>query len=384
MRDKKLVIGIYYHPEAFPPTLNAVTVLSGSFDTISIIYSPHLEGAWVYPANVKPIASGRLISSSSQENSGTFRKLLFFLRFVIDLMRESIRNRPGVILLYDPHALFAYWLLRPFLFFKHTAWYHNHDIAEISRMRKFSIGWFACKAERKIFRKLDMFSLPSADRLPFFPMNEFKGHYFIIPNYPSLSFYGPFYKPRKPGNEIKLIFQGRIGEGHGFEEIIPMLAGTISGKWLRLILKGYCDPEYQARLLGIAAEHGVSDKLNFAGFTPYIEVPKLASECHIGIGIFSKKEAMHITLGTASNKLYEYAALGLPVIYLNEAHFTKYLQPYNWAFAVQLCKQSIAAAIAAITDSYEQYSESAHRSFTDQLNFENYFKPVMTFLLLEN
>jgi hypothetical protein len=89
---------------------------------------------------------------------------------------------------------------------------------------------------------------------------------------------------------------------------------------------------------------------------------------------------MHVTLGTASNKLYEYAAVGLPVLYLNEPHFNRYLQQYNWAFPVELTTASIRAAITAITEKYEYYSASAHESFRQGLNFEAFFGPVKQYL----
>jgi hypothetical protein len=376
MRGNNLVIGIFYHPEAYPPTLNAVSELSDCFDHISIVHQPHLKGTWKYPANVTAIASGDFISSIGHQNASLPRKILIFLQFTFSLLKQCRLEKPGVILLYDVHALFAYSLIRPLLRFKHTLWYHNHDISEIARERKFSIGWFACRSEKKIFKAIDIFTLPSSERLAYFPMNEFKGTYFIVPNYPSLKFYGPYYKPGRPVDNIKLIFQGRIGEGHGLEEIISLLASPLSGKSLSLVLKGYCDEAYRNSLIERSKAENVTDKLTFVGFTPYEDVPKVASDCHIGIGIFTKKEAMHVTLGTASNKLYEYAALGLPVIYNKEEHFSRYLDRYNWAFGVDPEPGSIRERLAAIIDNYEYYSVCAHRTFVDALNFETCFEPV--------
>jgi glycosyltransferase involved in cell wall biosynthesis len=378
--DHNLVTAIYYHPEAYPPTLNAVGVLSDYFSSISIVHRPHLKGTWKYPANVKTIASGQLITARQQETSGTPRKVLFFMRFVIDLLRECYKKKPSVILLYDVHALFAYRVIRPLLWHKHILWYHNHDISELSRERKYSIGWFACKSEKKLFAYMDIFTLPSADRLPFFPINTMKGKYFIIPNYPSISFYRPFYNPNKPMDEIRLVFQGRIDEGHGLEEIISMLPELIDGKLLRLVLKGNCSEAYKAKLMELALLHQVTDRITFYGFTAYEEVPKIAATCHIGIGIFSKKETMHITLGTASNKIYEYAAVGLPVLYSDEPHFSSYLSTYPWAFPVKHNTMSIRQQLANILGNYAYYSGAAHETFLNELNFENYFKQAINFL----
>jgi len=384
MTKRDLVIGIYYHPEAYPPTLNAIACLSGQFERIAIVHRPHLKGTWRYPVNVTAIPSGNAMSSTTQEQSSTPQKIGYFARFVLDLLKECRRRRPRVILLYDVQALLAYRLIRPFLHFKHDLWYHNHDIAEIDTVRKYSIGWFACKTEKKIFPRIDIFTLPSAERLPFFPMNTFRGKYFVVPNYPSLAFYRPFYTPDKSLDVIRLVFQGRIGPGHGLEEIIPLLAAPVAGKPLHLVLKGHCHPDYKQALLALAKQYSVSDSLSFAGFTPYEEVPRVAAGCHIGIGIFSAVEVMHVTLGTASNKLYEYAAVGLPVLYLGMEHFSKYLGKYPWAVPVELTSRSIAAKIETIIGNYAFYSRAAHESFVGELNFERCFAPVIAALAGED
>lgn len=375
-----LVIGIYYHPEAYPPTLNAVSELSKCFDSITIVHRPHLKGTWQYPVNVQAIASGSYITSVGQEQSSLISKVNFFRQFVFDLLGAINRSKADVVLLYDVHALFAYHLVRRFIQKKHLAWYHNHDVFELKDQRKHSIGWYACKAEQKIFSKLQLFTLPTQERLSYFPMNEFRGNYFVIPNYPSLQFYSRFYHPKKLNGEVRLIFQGRIHEGHGLEEIIPLLAEKTGNRQLQLVLKGHCPEDYKQKLLAQASALDVTQMISFEGFTPYEEVPRLSSSCHIGIGIFSKKETMHVTLGTASNKLYEYAAVGLPVLYLDEEHFNRYLQQYNWAFPVKLTTESIRKAIVAIIDNYEYYSASAHESFSKSLNFEEFFMPVKQYL----
>jgi glycosyltransferase involved in cell wall biosynthesis len=381
MSDNHLVAGIYYHPEAYPPTLNAISELSRNFDSISVIHRPHLKGNWKYPPNVKAIASGKFVTSREQETSSTVRKILFFARFVFDLFRECLKKKPAVILLYDVHALFAYRVIRPLLFFKHIFWYHNHDVSEIHRERKYSIGWFACIAEKKLFASMDIFTLPSAERLSYFPINTLKGKYFVIPNYPSLNFYQLFYQSKKSMQDVSLIFQGRIAEGHGLEEIIPLLGEEIQGKKIRLVLKGNIPESYKQELLRIALDHNVSDRISFYGFTPYAEVPRVAASCHIGIAIFSKKETMHITLGTASNKIYEYAAVGLPVLYSDEIQFSRYLGKYPWAFGVKLETESIKQQLITILDNYAYYSDCAHKTFVSDLNFENHFKQVTDFLV---
>jgi glycosyltransferase involved in cell wall biosynthesis len=380
MHEQRLLVGIYYHPEVFPPTLNALEELSDCFNTIEVICRPHIEGAWKYPNNVSVIPSGRQMSSSEQEESSTFKKILFFLHFTYHFCKAGIKKKPAAFLLYDPHALLAYYIVRPFFFFKHILWYHNHDVAEIERMRKYSIGWFACKAEKRIFKKVDIFTLPTTERLCFFPINMLKGKYFVIPNYPSLNFYRRFYETPKSTDEIRIIFQGRIDEGHGLEDIIAILKGKFQNKSLHLILKGYCSSGYKRALLKMADKINVSDQVSFYGFTPYEEVPKLAASCHMGIAIFTKQDVMNTTLGTASNKIYEYAASGLPVLYYRNSSVKNSLKDQEWAVATDLKEASLKDSIGYIISHYEILSKKAREAFENAFNFENSFEPAKMYL----
>ncbi|MEO5995903.1 MAG: glycosyltransferase [Chitinophagaceae bacterium] len=376
---KNLVIAIYFHPEAYPPTLNAIGELSDCFDNLSIIHRPHLKGSWVYPPNVQAIPSGKYISSINQEKSPLQKKIRFFFEFTRSLLRECRCKKPVVILVYDNLSLFAYHLIRPLLH-NHKIWYHNHDVTEPGVLRKFSIGWFAARKELKAFKYLDIFSLPTNERLQYFPMDNFKGKYFFIPNYPSKYFYASFYKIKTIGEPLRLIFQGSIGPYHGIEEIIPLLKESIDGYGLELILKGPCRDEYKQLCTDLAEKHGVRKKVFFLGVTPYAEVPLAGSTCHIGIGILAKNDIMNTTLGTASNKLYEYAAVGLPVIYYNRPNFTQFLSKYIWALPTELDTIEIKKKISLIIRSYEQLSFAAHEDFMQHLNYETGFVKIKSYI----
>jgi glycosyltransferase involved in cell wall biosynthesis len=379
-RKKKLLVGIYYHPEAFPPTLNAFDQLSNCFDSIDVIARPHIKGSWVYPPNTHVLFSGRHLSSNEQEQSSIIKKIIFFLQFSFNFLKKGVATKPSAMLLYDPHALLAYYLCRPFFFFQHVLWYHNHDVAEIERMRKYSLGWWACKVEKKLFKQIDIFSLPTAERLPFFPIDTLKGQYFIVPNYPSLQRHKKFYTISKPIESIKIIFQGRIDEGHGLEEIINILPRTDFEKPLQLILKGYCTGAYKNKLMAQAQQWKVADKISFYGFTPYEEVPALTASCHIGIAIFTKQDVMNTTLGTASNKIYEYAAAGLPILYYTHSSIKSTLQDCDWAIPVQLEEESLFNAVTLIVSQYTVLSKKARVAFEQTFNYEKSFKPLKTHL----
>jgi hypothetical protein len=232
------------------------------------------------------------------------------------------------------------------------------------------------RSQAKAFKYLSIFTLPSADRLSKFPLLDFKGKCFVIPNYPRKSFYSQFYKIKKIEGSVKLIYQGHASRGHGLEEIIELLPLKVLGNHLQLLVKGPCLEVYRKSLELKASQSNVLDKISFYGVTPYSEVPKLSSLCHIGIGIHAKNDIMNVTLGTASNKLYEYAAVGLPILYYNKEYFTKYLSKYKWAIATELTPEAILASIEKIVSTYEAMSEAAYSDFISELNYEFFFKPL--------
>ena len=207
--------------------------------------------------------------------------------------------------------LLSLWLIFPLIKNYSKIWYHNHDVYDIKYLKKFSLSWFALKIQKRIFKRIKLFTLPSIERKKYFNLNYFNGLYFTIPNYPSSNNIMKNELKLSTKGDIKIIFQGSIGTGHGFEEIIKILNNKINGKSLKLILKGFVTKEYKNHLLNIAKKHSTQNKVVFSGITNYSKVKDITLKSDIGIAIFTKNDIMNSTLGTASNKIYEYVACGL-------------------------------------------------------------------------
>jgi hypothetical protein len=377
--SRSLVAGIYFHPEAYPPTLNALAELADSFDNISVVYRNHAVSKWTYPGNVTLIPSGKLVTSVQQQHAPLIKKIAFFADFSYSLLRTCLKLKPSVILVYDAMSLYAYHLIKALLRFPHAIWYHNHDVTEPSNLRKYSIGWLADKAEKQSFRYLDVFTLPTAERKRFFSLDQFAGSFFVIPNYPAIKFYSRFYQEHRPGRLVRLIFQGQVAPFRGLETIISMLASPIHETTLHLSIVGPCTQEYKLSLQQLIQEHQVEQQVEFAQF-PYAELPAFTAWQHIGLGILADSSIMHATIGTASNKLYEYAALGLPVLYHDSPHQNAVLQKFNWAFPVSIDRLSITQAVEKILSDYLRISKEAYSDFTAELNFESVFLPVKNYI----
>ncbi len=378
MKERNLLMAVYSSVEYYPPSLNALTNLSVVFDKISILSRNVKKNEWNYTSNVENILSGEFTPIREVEQQPMYWKVISFLRYTWEMWKIIKNQNPQVVILYDPIPTLSYYLISLLSNKKHLVWYHNHDVVEMSQVRKYSVNWWAAKIEKKLFQSVNIFSLPAQERKSYFDISLFKGKYYFIPNVPAIALYKKFYTPKTLQDTLKLIYQGTIAKGHGLEEIITtILPQKIKDKHLELHLKGVISESYKTELLQLAATHGVANVLVFHGFGAYQDVPKIASECHIGIAIHTNTDTMNKTLGTSSNKIYEYAAVGLPILLYDNRHFREHLEKYDWAYFTDLSEESLKSCLTAIVNSYTVVSAQAHEDFLKELNFESYFLPVL-------
>jgi glycosyltransferase involved in cell wall biosynthesis len=191
-----------------------------------------------------------------------------------------------------------------------------------------------------------------------------------------LEYYSTFSAATPPEGEFRVLFQGSIGPNHGIEEIIGFMQQSISGKQIKLVLKGFCTEEYKRDLLSLATSLGVHHFIEFHGVSCYSEVPLLMSKCHVGIAIHKGTDLMNSTLGTSSNKIYEYAAMGLPVILFDNTHFKAHLGKWDWCFFVDKECSSILQIFEQIILNYPALQNSAIKAHRAGLNFEHYVRDL--------
>lgn len=367
---------IYNHPELYPPTLNAIEELSRAFEKVDVVQRPNYESKWRYPDNVRLTTWSYLEPAPIQFS--TIRKIKQFFSFVRKVRALLIQSEPNIFLVYDYMALYAYYLTKSTTRKPAKVWYHNHDVPDYSQLKKYSIGWFARNIHQKMFASLDVFSIPSEERLKYFPTYLLKQEALVIPNYPAKRQfdYLKVIKNRKD-KYLKIIYQGQIAEGHGIENIVQILGEEIEGKKVQLVLLGKGDNSF---LKMIEQEIQKSDKeeyFSFLGFIPYKEVFQHTVNADIGLAM-SPLNVNYETAGQASNKIYEYAACGLPVLYSNTKHYKKYLGKYAWALATDGSRRNLLVNIASAIVEYQKLSKSARQSFEEELNFETKFNDVMS------
>lgn len=376
----RIVAAIYIDPDFYPPTINGILNMAGSSDEVQVITRNHSKADFPYPANVRLKKLGRLMPVRETEKLGFVRKTLTFLHFTWSVLTACLKPGTKWLVLYDAIPLFSFYLIRLLLPSRVRIWYHNHDMPSISSMRKYSIGWFSARYEFAAMKHINVFTLPSVDRLEYYPLRKESLPYYTIPNYPSTKVYTPVGTKNFEGRDIRVIYQGFIGPGHALEEMISLMRHPVAGRNCQLVLKGSVTEEYKRKLESFAAECGVSDRIAWVGIGPYAELRPLTASCDIGIGIHMNTDNVSKTLGTASNKIYEYAACGLPVILYNTEQFKRYLSEYKWTFFSDGTEATLKQALEVIIPQLPDLSKQARKDFEENLNFEKAFGPFWHFI----
>ncbi len=371
----RIVVSIYIHPDFYPPTINAINNLAEKCDELIVVTRNNCKEDYPNGSNIKFVKIGSYATPYESASKNLIFKTIAFLKFTFKVLQYSKSKKTDWLISYDPIPLFSYYLINWLLPKTVQCWYHNHDIPEINVNSKFSIGWLAAKYEQKALQKMHYFTLPSDDRLVYYPNLNPKTKYALIANYPSTRIYNQARQTKlEEAETIKILYQGSISKGHSLEEIILLLNKGVSGKKLQLVLKGPVREQYKNELNVIATANNAKNCVDWIGVGLYKDLQAITKSCHIGIAIYKGTDVMNKTLGTASNKIYEYAACGLPILVYDNEQFRKYLSNYKWVVFTNGSIESLNKSISYIIDNYSDLSKQARADFEQYFNFEQYFK----------
>ena len=379
---ERVVVAIYIHPDYYPPTINAINCLADMYKEVVVVTNNNCKDDFFNADNIKVVKIGNFFSPIDYEKTSTLYKIFTFLKFTFQFFKASFNKETNLILMYDAIPLFSYFTFKFFINKKKTTWYHNHDMPMIKGTKKYSVGWFSAKYEHKVLQLINIFSLPTSDRLKYYPTINNNTKYFELPNFPSQKIYNSNITNSTPStdNVIKIIYQGTIGEAHSIEEIVLLLNEKIEDKYLHLTLKGKVRKNYKDSIDKLAESIDVADKIEWIGIGPYRDVQYITKTKHIGIGIHIGEANDSKPQGTASNKIYEYAACGLPVLVYDNEQFRKHLGKYSWAIFTDGSTLSLKNAILFCTKNFDTLSKAAKQDFNSHFYFEKSFNNIKLFL----
>lgn len=172
---------------------------------------------------------------------------------------------------------------------------------------------------------------------------------------------------KKATDAFEVVYQGLMVAGRGYEEFVA--AAKLLPDGIRLVLRGYGTLEPTLRKT--ISEKQLEKKVRFDEPVEVRELISAASSSHAGI-VVTRPVNLNFRL-SVSNKVFEYAAAGLPVI-LSDVPEHRYLnEKYHFGIILDdVSPEKIAEAIVFLKenpDEYERMSTNAMKMF-EELNWE--------------
>ena len=254
--------------------------------------------------------------------------------------RAAKKCKAGLV--YDSHEIFA----------------ENIGIAERKWMKRAII-----RSESRLVRKVDRMISVSHAAAAYFE-EKYAIRPTVITNCPMKNTLPLL---AKASDAFEVVYQGLMVRGRGYEEFVD--AAELLPDGIRLVLRGYGSQE--PKLRAQIEEKHLSDKVVFALPVEVAQLVQAASASHVGV-VLTKPINLNFKL-SVSNKVFEYAAAGLPVI-LSDVPEHRYLNE-TYGFGVildEVTPEKIAEAILALyrdKDLYCRLAENAKR-MSNEMNWE--------------
>lgn len=381
MSRKKIGMLIYANPDYYPPTINAVHLLSEHFDIVLIGRNQDLPH-WVYPLNVAVHRLGNYTSVHEREKMSAKEKLREYKNFIVQA--SELLKDVSLIYAYDTFAYIAACLCTLSIYHKTPLVYHSHDTFE-KVFSLFSLTGWLQRAEIKLIHYATLIVFPEKDRFTSFQkITNVKSAHLIIPNFPRKSF---FKKVQNWENKIpnrfanpQILLQGAISTRNSMIDIVDSI--TLLADHIKIKFIGPISNYDLEQIKTIAHQKNINSRVTYFKPVPYNQLAPHTWEASIGLCLYKNVCLNHQFHATATNKVYEYAACALPIIVSDFPSYREFLGNESWVrFANPDDPQSIADAIKDILSDFENYQKmclAARQTFEERFNYETVFSPLLT------
>ncbi len=205
--------------------------------------------------------------------------------------------------------------------------------------------------------------------------------YHIVYNCPRLRQKGDGVDHRRrlglPSNAITMAYLGGIGKMNCLEEAILAMAEFPN---LHFLLWGWGRTSYLDSLRSLASQIGVIDRVHFLGQLNQDKWPMLDG-CDLSYCVYRPDHLRLKLAATASNKLMEALAAGLPVITRGTEDFKEIVEKYQVGVCLKgLSSSDIVTALRQLLLSpmlRKRMGDNGVRAHRETLNFEHQFQPVL-------
>lgn len=384
MNKKTIGVLVYSNPDYYPPTVNAIYLLSKSFDIV-LIGRNQEKSDRTYPDNVQVHRLGQYSSVIHRQNKNAILKIKEFVTFVSQT--KTLLKQASIIYAYDGYAYVAAMLCRSSLRSNIPIIYHSHEISEevppITSLR----SWIR-KAEKRWIHEAAAVVLPDKARADWFKQsNHISQVPIIVPNFPLKSAFklqtdlDVLIESRL--RSVTLFYRGSISNASAMKEIVSA-ASFVRSKIensLKVKYVGFLQDGERESLEQWVEQIDANSYFSYLGTLPYDDLQPHTISSTIGFALYKATSIDRVACASACNKIYEYAACGLPTIVSDFSTYRDYLSGESWIrFVDPEDPVSIEAAIQDILSDREQYRKmcfAARAAFEEKFNFEVAFTPLL-------
>ena len=311
--------------EYFPPVMNMARffALQDQWD-VSVCTNRNQLGRQDFSSS-----SVTLIRGSFPTGKRGIKRIFSYLSFHLKSLDHLLTSRPDVILYIEPHSALPVFLSRLIRrkgrLFIHYHEYHRPDDFDKPGMRM--ARWCNHLEKAWLYPVADWISQTNEDRLKLF-LKDHPGidpsRTGVLPNYPPASWWSgrnKAWQEVKAGDEpIRMVYVGALSRADTFiEEVVTWIVNLASPAVTLDIFSFNMHEETRTYLKNVANER---IRLHEGG-VDYDDLPDLLREYHVGLILYRGNTPNYVY--NASNKLFEYLACGLDVIYPRQM---KGVKPY--------------------------------------------------------
>jgi glycosyltransferase involved in cell wall biosynthesis len=389
--------------EQFPPSMHQVNLLAESGLTVGVIDLAHPDypsapacSSAGKPPRVRRIRAGRHIQFYKEKKPSAPVRLLHAWHFRRCVRRTITAHRPALVIAYDPYAIHAVGKLCEYSAHTKLVW-HFHEAfppADPRRSATRSNPGLLTRAANAFCARW----APRPDEI-IFP-DTFRARLFLRAIGPALQrnlavvYNCPRLLPAPPRGCLRqtlraagfshqqpvLFFQGWIVPDRSLEQLIQAMSTCPQNPLL--VLAGPVSPSYRSHLENVAASHAVQNRIFFPGLIACHALDSYAVDADLGLSLFptNSTDPNLRYLAGASNKRFQYMAVGLPQISNPGDGMREIIQAPGVGLLVDPADQpALSHAISRLLanpDLRRQMSHRARQAHLGQFNYEHQFAPL--------
>jgi glycosyltransferase involved in cell wall biosynthesis len=183
-------------------------------------------------------------------------------------------------------------------------------------------------------------------------------------------------------NQRVILLQGTLSLANSIEHLLEAM--TLLPQDTVLVLLGWVSQDYISDIYRRSDSLHIKERVIYIPQVPYRDILYYTIGAHLGIALYKPLDLNRRYNAGASNKLFEYLSLGIPVVTNDTLPFREVVDETMVYFANPDSTEDIARAInSALSDreGYLRKSNAARAAHLDKFNFEEQFEEVREYIM---